>query len=331
MTRFNRRIVVIAGIAIAASLAFNAGIGHAQSSPSFPSKPLRMIVASPPGSAPDITARLMSDKLDAALGQRVLVDNRPTANGILAVRVLREAVADGHTVAFLHAAAAVVTPLTYKEASYDVERDLDIVATIAVSPMLFVANAKAPAKTFAELLALAKASPDTIAFGNPVRTSIPHLSAELLAQRAGVKFRQISFSSTPQAIQSLMSGDILYYVDGPAPLIPHIKAGRLVALAVAADRVMPGLEGIPLAKDTVRDLSVNGWFAVVAPKGVPIPVLQRLNTEINAAIMHPEVLARLRDFGTYPQPGSVADATRFIREQKALFSGVIREAGVQPE
>jgi tripartite-type tricarboxylate transporter receptor subunit TctC len=322
MSLFTRWLAASAAIAALAS-----GFAQAQ----FPSKPIRMIVSAPPGSAPDIAARLISDKLDSGLGQRVLIDNRPTANGIVAVQQLREAPPDGHTVLFLHAAAAVVNPFTYKAATYDTERDMDIVATIAVSPMLFVANAKAPAKTLTELIALAKQSPDTIVIGNPTRTTIPHLTAELLAQRSGAKFRQISFSSTPQAIQSLMSGDILYYVDGPAPLMPHVKAGKLTAMAVAADRVMPGLEGIALAKDAVRDLNVVGWFAVVAPKGVPGPVLQRLNAELNKAMMLPDVLARLRDFGTYPQPGTVEDATRFVREQKALFSGVIREAGVQPE
>ena len=310
------------------------GIGFALPSSGFaqfPSKPIRMIIASPPGSAPDITARLINDKLDAALGQRILVDNRPTANGILAVGQLREAAADGHTVAFLHAAAAVVTPFTYKAANYDHERDLEVVAVIAVSPMMFVANPKAPAKTLGEMIAQAKDKPGDIAIGNPIRTSIPHLAAELLAQRAGVKFQQVSFSSTPQAIQSLVNGDIPYYVDGAPPLIPHVKSGRINALAVASDRTLGGLEGFALAKDTVRDLNVVGWFGVVAPKGTPPDVLQRWNAEINKALGLPDVVARLRELGTYPQPGSLDDAKRFFREQKTLFSGVIREANIQPE
>ena len=158
----------------------------------YPQKPVRLIVSAPAGTAPDIIiARLLGDKLDQALGQRVLIDNRPTAQGVVAVRALRESAPDGYTLGFLQAAAAVVTQFTYKEANYDIERDLETVSTVAYTPMLLVANTKAPAKTLADLLSVAKAGkPEAIAIGNPIRTSIPHLTAELLGQRAGVKFQQ---------------------------------------------------------------------------------------------------------------------------------------------
>lgn len=298
----------------------------------YPQKPVRLIVSAPAGTAPDITARLLGDKLDQALGQRILIDNRPAAQGIVAVRALRESAADGYALGFLQAAAAVVTPFTYKEASYDLERDLETVATVAYTPMVFVANSQAPAKTLAELVRVAKAGkPESITIGNPIRTSIPHLAAELLGQRTGVKFQHVSFTSTTQGIQALMNNDLPYYVDGTAPLMPFVKSGKLNAIAVASDRVLPGLEGIPLAKDTVRDLNVYGWFVVVAPKGTPAPVLQRLNAEINKAIGLPDVIAKFRDLGTYPLPGSLSEAQKFVKSEKELFSKVIREAGVSAE
>lgn len=297
----------------------------------FPGKPIKMIVSTSPGTAPDIIARLTSDKLDPLLGQRILVENRPTAQGTVAVGELRRAATDGHTIGFLQAAAAVVTPFTYKGASYDIERDVETIATIAYSPMMFVATARANAKTLTDLINAGKVKAEAVTIGNPIRTSIPHLTAELLGQRTGTKFQHVSFSGTGQAIQALMAGDIVYYVDGIAPLVPHVRSGKLVPLAVAADRVLPGLEGIPLAKDTVRDLNVNGWFAVFAPKGTPPAVVARLNADINKVLAMPDVVQRFADLGAYPMPGSPADAAKFVKGEKERFQKVLAEAGVQPE
>src|SRR5579871_906856 len=140
-------------LSVAASLALPAA---AQPGGSYPQKPIRLIISAPPGTAPDIIARLLGDKLDAALGQRFIADNRPTAQGVVAVDAVRQAAADGYTLGLLQAAAAVVTPFTYKGATYDIERDLETVATVAYTPMLFVGTPNAPAKTLADLVAIGK-------------------------------------------------------------------------------------------------------------------------------------------------------------------------------
>jgi len=303
----------------------------AQPGGSYPQKPVHLIISAPPGTAPDIIARLIGDKLEAGLGQRIIPDNRPTAQGVVAVDNLRQNPPDGYTLALLQAAAAVVTPFTYKGATYDIERDLETVATVAYTPMLFVGAPNAPAKTLAELVAIGKAKPEDIAIGNPIRSSIPHLAAELLGQRTGARFRHVSFTGTAQGIQALMAGDLPYYVDGTAPLMPFVRAGKLIAVAVASERVLPGLEGIPLAKDTVRGLNVYGWFVVVAPKGTPAPIIQRLNAEINKVIAMPEIVTRFADFGTYAMPGTSAEAARFVHNEKIMFSQAIKEAGLQAE
>jgi tripartite-type tricarboxylate transporter receptor subunit TctC len=325
-----RLSLLTTSVALAASLGL-APCVQAQAPAWSPQKPIRLLISAPPGTAPDIIGRLMGDKLDPLLGQRVLIDNRPAAQGVVAVENLRSSPADGHTLALLQAAAAVVTPFTYKGANYDIERDLETIATIANTPMLFVGTPKAPARTLPELIAVARSRPGEIAIGNPIRSSIPHLAAELLGQRTGVKFQHVSFTSTAQGIQALSAGDLPYYVDGTAPLMPLIKSGRLIAVAVAAERVLPGLEGIALAHDTVRDLNVYGWFVVVAPKGTPTAALQRINTEINKVLAMPEIVTRFADLGTYTMPGSLEDAQRFVRNEKALFSGAIREAGISAE
>lgn len=301
------------------------------SAPAWPQKQIRLLVAAPAGSAPDLIARLIGDKMAKGLGQPVVVDNRPGAGGIIAMNQLKGAAPDGHTLALPQAAVLAVTPFTYKEASYDAERDFETVALVGKTPMLFVANNNHPAKTLAEAIAMAKAAPEKVSIGNPTRTSIPHLAAELIGQKADVKFQQVPFANTPQGIQAVISGDINIYTDGVGPLLQLVRTGRVKALAVASETELPGLENIPLVNKTVPGLNVWGWFMLQAPKGTPAAVVQRLNLEVNKAMVEADVIAKFREFGTYPTPGSVADAQRFLAGEKALFGGVIRNLGLKPE
>jgi tripartite-type tricarboxylate transporter receptor subunit TctC len=297
----------------------------------WPQKSIRLIVPAPPGSAPDLAARIVGEKLAASLGQSIVVDNKPGAGGIVAMNLLKAAPADGYTIGLNQAAVVVVTPVTYKEATYDVERDFETFAIAGKTPMLFVTNASNPAKNLADAIAMAKAKPDQIAIGNPTRTSIPHLAAELAGIKANVQFQQVSFAVTSQGIQAVVNGDVAMYVDGTGPLIQLVKSGRLRALAVAAETELPGLESIPLANKTIPGLNISGWFSFQAPKGTSAAILQRLNNDINLAMQQPDVLAKFRDFGTYATPGSVADAQRFVKNEKELFGGVIRTLGLKPE
>jgi tripartite-type tricarboxylate transporter receptor subunit TctC len=260
-----------------------------------------------------------------------VVDNVSGGGGIVACQTTARAAPDGYTLALPQAAVAVVTPLTYKEASYDPERDFDTVAVVGKTPMLFVANPNHPAKTLADAIAMTKAKPESVAIGNPTRTSIPHLAAELAGMKMEAKFLHVSFASTPQGVQAVIAGDINMYVDGAGPLLPLVKAGKLSALAVAAEAELPGLEGIPLANKTVPGLNVNGWFIMQAPKGTPTAILERLNAEVNKAMREPDVVSSFHDLGAYPTPGGLAASQRFLHDERALFGGVIRTLGLKPE
>lgn len=313
---------LLAGLTFAGAFAQNAA---------WPQKQIRLLVAAPAGSAPDLIARIMGDKLSKQLGQVVIVDNRPGAGGIVAMNLLKTAAPDGYTLAIPQAAVVVVTPYTYKEASYDIERDFETFAVVGKTPMLFVTNAANPAKNLADAIAMAKAKPDQVAVGNPTRTSIPHLASELAGIKTNTKFQQVSFANTGQGVQAIVNGDVAFYVDGVGPLIQLVKAGRLRSIAVAAETELPGLEGIPLAHKTVPGLNVYGWFSMQAPKGTPAAVLQRLNAEVNVAVQQPDVVTKFREFGTYFTPGSVADAQNFVKSEAAQFGGVIRTLGLKPE
>ena len=297
----------------------------------FKGKLIKLVVPAPAGSAPDVIARIVGEHMRGQLGATFVIENRPGAGGLLAVNAVKSAPADGTTLLFPQGAVVAISPLTYKEAKYDFERDFETIATIAHTPMLLVANPTKGPASLKEALDAARAQPDMVSLGNPVRTSIPHLAAEMMGQKMNVKFQQVPMGTTGAGIQGVVNGDIQMYIDGVAPIMPMIKAGRVKALAVTSNQVLPGLEGIPLAKDVVPDLNVSGWFGLFAPKGTPAATLQLLNTAANKAIADPETMAKMRNLGTYPLPGTLAESLAFVKKEKALWVDVVRKSGIQAE
>ena len=297
----------------------------------YPDKMVRILVPSIAGSAPDIIARQVAERLTTAWKQQVIVENKPGGNGIVAMSALKQAAADGYTLVLFHAAAAVTTPVMYKEAKFDIQRDTDVAATLAYTPMMFVAGPATNYKSLSDVLKDGKAHPDDVVIGSPTRGSVPHLTAEMMGQLQKTKFRQVSFSGTTQAIQAVVKGDIPVYVDGIAPLVPLVRAGRLKALAVTSDATLPGLDGIPLARDVAPGLVAKGWFTIFAPKGTPMPVLDRINVAVNQSLSQQPFVDRLKELGTYPMPMSRAEGARFIESEKLRWEKVIAEAGVKPE
>jgi tripartite-type tricarboxylate transporter receptor subunit TctC len=294
-------------------------------------KTMRIVVSAPAGSAPDVIARILGERFQARFGNTVLIENRPGAGGILAVNATKAAPADGTVLLFAQAAVVAVSPHTYREAKWDMERDYEAVAAVANTPMLFVANPEKGPKTWAEALAAAKAAPEKVTIGNPARTSIPHLAALLVDQRASTRFMHVPFSNTGQAIQAVVNGDTVMSVDGIAALLPLVKSGRLRALAMTSAHPLPGYEGIPLAREAVPGLDVSGWFVLFAPKGTPSAVVNALNAATNDALKDPQSIKRLRDLGNEAMGGSAADAAAFVKKEKNLWAGVIRQAGIESE
>ncbi|SOY61693.1 Bug family tripartite tricarboxylate transporter substrate binding protein [Cupriavidus taiwanensis] len=314
-------LLLMAGLTAAAS-------AHAAA---YPEKMVRIVVPSIAGSAPDIIARQVAERLTAAWKQQVIVENKPGGNGIVAMTALRQSAPDGYTLGLFHAAAAVITPMMYKEAKFDIQRDTEVASTLAYTPMMFVADPKSGYQSLVDVLKAGKAKPDDIAIGSPTRGSVPHLTAEMLGQLQKAKFRQISFSGTTQAIQAVVKGDVPVYVDGIAPLVPLVRSGRLKALAVTSDTALPGLDGIPLARDVAPGLVVKGWFAIFAPKGTPAAVLDEVNVAISRTLAQPAFVERLKDLGTYPMALGREPSALFVQAEKVRWERVIQDAGVKPE
>lgn len=324
MTRLARRSVLAAAAALAL-------LPHGIPAGAADNTPLTLVVPSGPGSAPDIVARLIGDELRRRLGQPVVVENKPGAGGIVAVMAAKSAVAPANTLLLAQAAVVTVTPLTYRAAKYDAERDFEPVSVVAETPMLFVANPANGPKTLAEAIERAKAQPEAVTLGSTSRGSIPHLTAELLSQAAGARFNLVPMSASAQALQAVVNGDSQLSVDGIAPLLPLVKAGRLRALGVTSSRVLPGLDGLPLAKDTVPGVEASGWFMLLANKGTPPARLEALNAAVSAALQSPEVVQKLQATANYPVGGSVADARAFLAREKAKWASAVQRAGLTPE
>ncbi len=316
------------GMAVAASCAASSAVQAA----TFPDKPVRFIAPTAAGSAPDIITRLVADKLGQRWGKPVIVENRPGGNGIIGMSALTRADPDGYTLAMFHAAAAVTTPFLYQAAKFDIERDTDVVATLGYTPMMLVTTPGTPYRTVADLVAAAKGGEDSdLVIGSPTRGSIPSLSVYLMGQLSDRDFRQVSFSGTSQALQTLIKGDIPVYIDGVAPLVPLVRAGKLVPIAMSADEALPGFENIPLVKSTLPGMVTSGWFAVFAPKGTPAGVLESVNAAINDVLRESDVQGRLADIGTFPMIKTRSEAGSFVHEEKTKWGGVITKAQVKAE
>ena len=308
------------------TLALGALIGGA----AWGQEPIEIIVPAGAGSAPDIIARIVGDELNTRLKRPVVVNNRPGAGGIIAVMAAKSA-SNPDTLLLAQAAVVTVTPLTYRAARYDLETDMEPVVSVADTPMMFVANAEHGPKTLADALAAARKDPGAVALTTTSRGSIPHLTAELLVQTTGAPFNIVPTATTGQGIQTVVGGEAAMTVNGVAPLLPLVKSGRLKGLAVTSAKVLPGLEGYPLAKDIVPGLQATGWFMLFAKKGTPSARVQQINQIVNTALQSPAVVDKLAKTANYPLGGSPADARAFLKQEKALWSGIVKNTDIHPE
>jgi tripartite-type tricarboxylate transporter receptor subunit TctC len=297
----------------------------------WPIKPVRMIIPFPPGSAPDVIARLLAERMGKTWGQAVFVDNRPGAGGIPGMSGLARSPNDGYTIGFVPAAVVTITPEIYKNPQFNVDTDFVPISPIGTTPMLVVVNANSEYKTLDDLMAAAKAKPGTINFAAPQLNSIPHITGELVGKAKGGSFYTVPYPTVPAAITAVLSGEAIVTVDAPPSLLPNIKAGKLRALAVTSKARMPGFENLPAANEAIKGFESIGWFSLYAPTGTPAAIVDQINRDINKIIQAPDLIERLADLGVYPKGGSAADLTAFVSEQRALWKKVIQSMGIQAQ
>ena len=298
----------------------------------WPARPVKFVVSQPPGTSPDIVARFLADKLSRALGQQVIVENRPGGQNVIGAQAVAKAPADGYTYFFATTAAVITNPLTFKTLPYDPEKDFTPVAMIAKSPMVIAVNPAVPAKTLAELVALDKAQPGKLAAANEGTKTFSGMMSQMLNTTAGTRFLQVPYTGVAPAVQDTIAGRTQVVLVSSAALLPFLKRGDLRALAVSAGKRVRGLEDVPTLVETYPGFEYVGWFALLAPTGTPAGIVQRVNREMDKVLADPEIAQRLYDFGLVNEGAGTPEAlNEFLRAERTRWAKLVKEIGLQPE
>jgi tripartite-type tricarboxylate transporter receptor subunit TctC len=296
----------------------------------FPNRPVKMIVPFPPGTAPDVTARLLADRLSQSWNQGVVVENRAGAGAIPGMVAAARSAADGYTIAFVPAAAATLTPLLYKAPQYSMDGDFVPVGMVGTSPFMVVVNSSSDVRSLADLARAAK-SGNKVNFAAAQLNSMPHLTGEMLSRAGTMPFFTVPYAGSQAAVTALLAGDVTLTVEGIPGVVQHIKGGKLRALAVTSDKRLPGFEDVPTLSESIKGFEALGWFGLFVPTGTPAPVIAAINAETNKALAHPDLVRRYGELGIYPRPGTPAALKDFVSHQQTLLRGWVTELNLQPQ
>jgi tripartite-type tricarboxylate transporter receptor subunit TctC len=326
----NRRWVALlsAGVCIVSCSQAGAQSGN------FPNRPIRLIVGFTPGGATDLVGRLVAEKLSERLGQQVVVDNRPGASGIIAARLVGAAQPDGHTLLISGSSISIVGSL-YKDANFDVARDLQPLALVATTPYVMVVHPSVGAKTVADLIAYAKPRVGKISYGASTPGTVQHLSAEMFKRLVGIDMLFVPYKGTGAMMPDALGGRIQVVMDNITVLAPHVKAGALTALAVSTIKRSPILPEVPTLAESgvpaLRGFDTGGWFSMYTALKTPQPIVKKLNTEIVGLVQAPDVRDRLLTFGATPLPGTPEELRQQLAREIPRWRKVIEEAGLKAE
>ena len=295
----------------------------------WPTRPVKIIVGGAPGSAPDVLARLVAERLGPNLGQAVIVENRPGAGGQVAMNALVQSVADGHTLGLATMSQAVFNSHMFSKLSYDPLRDLEPIGTLVTGAMAIAVHPSFPSRTFTELVAQARARPKELFVALPGNGSPPHIVYLMLQKEAGFELTPVPHRSGPDAVNAVLAGQIPILMAGPTSIAAHVAAGRLRALLVTGDQREPTLPGVPTAAEAGVQVRAEAWIGLVAPARTPIQVIARVNRETVQILASSEVDADLRKLGFRALASSPESFGRRIRDEHAHWGAAIRELGLK--
>ena len=305
------------------------GLALAATAQPYPNKPIKILIGFPPGSGGETQVRLVGQKLTEAWGQPVIVDARPGASGNIAAEMLVKSPADGYTLLYFPAALAI-NPSLFPKVPYDLAKDFTPVALLGLFPLVLVENPGVPAKTVAELVALAKSKPGTINYASIGNASPPHLAGELFNQIAGVTMVHVPYKGSAPAQTDLIGGQVQVMFDTAVSAIPHVKAGRTRALAVTTknrSRLLPDLPSLDEAG--LKGYDLYGWGGIVGPAGMPAEVTAKLNAEIVKALRQPDVAEKLMTLGSEPGGMTAPEFGRFIQDEAAKWKKLVVSTGAK--
>ena len=320
-----RRLVLAAGAAALSSPAF---VG-AQSA--WPSRgPVRLIAQFPPGGLVDTVARLMAPHMSQALGQTVVVENRPGAGGNLGLDLAARAAPDGYTLALGQTSNLAINPTLFPKMPYDVQRDFAPVALVSSQPTLLVVSAQARWKSLAELVVDGRADAGGLTMASAGSGTVGHLAGEMFAGRAGLRLVHVPYKGAAPALTDLIGGQVALFFASAGAVLPHLAAGKLRALAVTSLKRMTQLPAVPsIAESGWPDFEATDWKALVAPAGTPAPVVTRLNLLVNDALGQAAVRDKLMADGSVPLGGSAERLTAYLVSEQAKWGAIVRATGAR--
>lgn len=312
--------------------------GLAASTPSafaqgkYPQRPITIVVPTAPGGSTDFTARLISDQLARALGQPVIVDNKPGASGNIGNQFVARSKADGYTLLLAYSGYQVGNPHLFKQAGWDPIKDFAPVAMMTRAPQVIAARPNLPANNLKELIAYAKANPGKLNYASSGNGSIQHIAGELFKQLTGTFITHIPYKGSGPAVQDLMGGQVDLFITTPAGVVSQVQAGKLKAIAVTSKQRLTSLPNVPTAAESgLAGYELDSWFALYAPAGTPPEIVQQLNAEVNRILATPEVRKKADDSGTAVETMTPAQFGAFTQKELAYWGKVIQQAKITAE
>ena len=297
-----------------------------------PGKPLRLIVPFTPGGTTDILARAIGPKLSAALGQNVIIENKPGAGGSLGAGEAAKADADGNTLLMGHIGTLAVNPAIYAKLTYDPIKSFAPVAWVARVPNLLVVPASSPVKSLKEFIERARANPGKYSYSSGGNGSAAHITFEYLKLRTRMFMIHIPYRGTAPSVTDLISGQVDATFTGAPAVLPHVRSGRLRALAVSSPQRLAALPDVPtVAESGYPGFEADQWYGIVVPAGTPAAVISRLNAEINKALTLPDVARQLAIEGATPMPGTPKAFADLIASEIPRWAAVVKAGNVKPD
>ena len=321
-----KSFIAVAACVIAIGALLHPPLATAQG---FPSRPIKILVGFAPGGAMDIVARTVAQKMAPGLGQPVIVENKPGAASNIAIRQLIESPPDGYTL-MLVANGLTANPLLYTQQPFDPNTDVVPITLVARLPVVIAANASSEISSLAKLIEASKGKPGSVGYGTPGSGSTPHLAAEMFARAAGITLTHVPYRGGAPAIADVLGGQLPLVAVNAVEVLPHVKAGKLrVLAALSAERVATLPEAPTIAESGFAGFEASVWHALIAPKGTPSAVVERLKAEIHKALADPEVKDRLASLGAVVSPSSPQELAALVRSEHERYGRLIREANIK--
>jgi tripartite-type tricarboxylate transporter receptor subunit TctC len=318
-------------IGAACALALSALL-PAMAQDSYPSKPIKLIVPFPPAGGTDVLSRALAQSITTNTKWIIVIDNRPGAGGNIGLDAAAKSPPDGYNIAMGQTANLAVNPALYAPMPFDPLKDFEPIALVSSQPLILVVASNSPYKSLKDLVAAAKAKPGQLNMGSPGSGTIGHVGGELFQRRAGVKFAHIPYKGAGPVVTDLMGGSVDLYFGNTQAVDALVKGGRLRALAVTSPQRLKTMPDVAtIAESGYPGFEASTWSGLVAPKGTPKPIVERLNAEVAKALKNPQMLAKLESDGSEPLGGSSQRFAEFLKSEHAKWGAVIKEAGIKLE